>query len=785
MTLPVAGDRGPQRLSAFLLIFGLLATVFVATAAVPPVTAMAASSTYGFPGETVTVLLTRQQTGPAASVWTITAPPHTTIISAGGNNGGGSGSLNCSIISASLAQCSPSTGQGWGAADRVIMTLAISPLAAAGSYQGSSAAAGDTAIFTVVVLAPPAPAVDSPTPGMETLDRRPRIEGSKQAGNSVTVDIDGRPQCIVPADVLTSWSCTVSDQLEYGHHSLTAVQSSPAGSPSPPSPPIPFTVLEPAHIGLSQAGAEYAIPGRSVARRLTVANNGPGTARSVTIGVSSREIHITECRHAGEAFPCSALTDGDFALGDVAVGASVSLDLAVSVSTDTPAGATATMKATAMSASQPASPVSSTADLRVVALPPPKILTPVPGSVSMVRQPVVGGTGDPLSRVSVSANAEPVCIAVPVDAAGVWSCPVPAQLPVGRIRVTASQQDSNGLASAEAFTTFTVGIRPPAITSPPSGTHTAEQHPRVSGNSDYPGALVAVSYVNGNVCTSIVAANGTWSCTPTIQFNPGAVQIRATQSVNGLTSASSEEAVFIVLAPPDGIAAGSNLALPVTGSAPARPPTVHTPISIESGTGVQEGAGARPTPELESGRNPIPMYIRFGAFAIIPGEVAMLSGIIGPSDADEAETVVIRGSLNTGLIYRSVSTLPNGQCTVSTRNFSCTVVLQPGQRAELTIRFIADKLNAPSSARQRVTVTSSDSSRNNSTTTTVPIHGASSDTAVLSGLISSFPGTVLPLLALFMLALAATVTERRKAALGAGSAPDQSERKPEEKPRGT
>lgn len=100
MTLPVVSDRGTQRLSAFLLILGLLATLFVTTAAAPPVTTMTASSASGFPGETVTVLLTRQQTDPAVRFWTITAPLHTTIIDAGGNNGGGSGTLTCSIISA-------------------------------------------------------------------------------------------------------------------------------------------------------------------------------------------------------------------------------------------------------------------------------------------------------------------------------------------------------------------------------------------------------------------------------------------------------------------------------------------------------------------------------------------------------------------------------------------------------------------------------------------------------------------------------------------------------------
>lgn len=798
MTLPVGRVRGIPLLSACLLVLGLLATLFVTTAAAPPVIAMTASSASGFPGETVTVLLTRQQTDPAVRFWTITAPLHTTIIDAQVNERGGSGSLTCSI-SASWAQCSPSAGLGWAPANEVLLTLAISPLANAGSYQGTSATADGITAFTVVILAPPVPTVDLPTPGMQSLNRQPRIVGGKQAGNSVTVAMDGRTQCTVPADVLTSWSCEISDHVEYGHHTLTAVQSSPAGSPSPASSPISFTVLEPAHLVLNQAGAESAIPGRTVARRLTVANNGPGTARSVTISVSAREIQITGCRLSGAAFPCSALTDGDLALGDLAAGASASLDLDISISADTPAGATATMKSTVASASEPTSPVNVTAALKAVALPAPEVLTPVPDSVSMVRQPVVGGTGDPLSRVSVSANAEPICIGAPVDASGAWSCPVPAQLPVGKIRITASQQDINGLKSAEALTTFTAGIQPPAITSPFSATQSVELRPRVGGNSGYPGALVAVSHVNGTVCTSIVAANGTWSCTPMTPFNPGTVGIRATQAMNDVTSTSSEEVVFSVLAPPgavdlvdeaasrlrmDGIAEESHLTLPVTGAVPAGPSAVQLPKPIEAGVEVPESAISHPTPETVSGRDPIPVHIRFDAYSITPGEAAMLRGIIGPSDADTAEALLISGSLNRGLRYRSVSTTSKGQCTVSTRNFSCTVELQPGQHAQLTIRFVADKLNAPASAQQRVTVASSDSSRNNSTTTTVPIDTAGSEAAVLSGQISSFPGTVLPLLALFMLALAATVTERRQPVLGTGSPPNQNDRKSEEKTRG-
>lgn len=155
------------------------------------------------------------------------------------------------------------------------------------------------------------------------------------------------------------------------------------------------------------------------------------------------------------------------------------------------------------------------------------------------------------------------------------------------------------------------------------------------------------------------------------------------------------------------------------------------------------------------------MDLRFSSGTMVPGEATRMMAALGPNRTASSVTVLVNGTVNKGMIYRSVTADPAGDCVVATRSFSCTMVLEPGQGAELAIRLIADKLNAPDSARQQLTVTSSNAAQNNSTTVTAKVLGLS-EAGGLAAQVSAFPGPIVPLIALFLLALAATETERRQ-----------------------
>jgi hypothetical protein len=103
-----------------------------------------------------------------------------------------------------------------------------------------------------------------------------------------------------------------------------------------------------------------------------------------------------------------------------------------------------------------------------------------------------------------------------------------------------------------------------------------------------------------------------------------------------------------------------------------------------------------------------------------------------------------------------------GSCEVLTLTFRCSVTLQPGRTAAVTIRVLPDALKAPARIVQQIAV-STDGSRSNAMTSVVRLDGGkSSDTERLAGQISDFPGSMVVTLAMLLFAIAATATRRRQ-----------------------
>jgi subtilase family protein/Big-like domain-containing protein len=86
----------------------------------------------------------------------------------------------------------------------------------------------------------------------------------------------------------------------------------------------------------------------------------------------------------------------------------------------------------------------------------------------------------------------------------------------------------------------------PAITSPAGGATLTSTQPQISGTGT-PGDTVTVSSGTTVVCTAVVGAGGTWSCTPALALPAGAATLTATQAdqTNNPSAASAPVAITV------------------------------------------------------------------------------------------------------------------------------------------------------------------------------------------------------------------------------------------------
>jgi hypothetical protein len=96
----------------------------------------------------------------------------------------------------------------------------------------------------------------------------------------------------------------------------------------------------------------------------------------------------------------------------------------------------------------------------------------------------------------------------------------------------------------------TGNIAPPDITTPAQGATTTDSTPAISGTGT-PGATVTVKEGTTVLCVAIVAANGTWTCSPTTPLPAGPHTVTATQSLNGNTSGADSTTFTVVPDPSD------------------------------------------------------------------------------------------------------------------------------------------------------------------------------------------------------------------------------------------
>ncbi|MBU6188747.1 MAG: FG-GAP repeat protein, partial [Betaproteobacteria bacterium] len=146
--------------------------------------------------------------------------------------------------------------------------------------------------------------------------------------------------------------------------------------------------------------------------------------------------------------------------------------------------------------------------------------------------PTLSGTGTPGDAITIRDAAGRVIASAIVQPDGSWSATPTQPLPEGANALSVTATDSAGNESAAASLPITIDTRgpaaPAAVLTPASDTGTSgdgltsDDTPTLSGSGASPGDRISVTMPGtGEVLTATVAADGSWSVTPTLPLANG------------------------------------------------------------------------------------------------------------------------------------------------------------------------------------------------------------------------------------------------------------------------
>ncbi|MEJ5312433.1 MAG: Ig-like domain-containing protein, partial [Anaerolineae bacterium] len=164
---------------------------------------------------------------------------------------------------------------------------------------------------------------------------------------------------------------------------------------------------------------------------------------------------------------------------------------------------------------------------------PVTVTAPISGTVTNDNTPTFVGTGEPGADITIYDEEGNVVCTTTVNPDGSWSCTPTVPLAEGEQTFEVTQTDAAGNESSPVEVTVTIDTVAPApvtITAPISGTATNDNTPTFAGTGE-PGSQIKVYDAGGNViCTTTVAGDGSWSCTPSTPLAEGEQTFEVTQT---------------------------------------------------------------------------------------------------------------------------------------------------------------------------------------------------------------------------------------------------------------
>ncbi|WP_386071099.1 Ig-like domain-containing protein [Tahibacter sp. UC22_41] len=294
---------------------------------------------------------------------------------------------------------------------------------AAGNTSTDSAAS----TFTIDTTAPPAPVLANPANGSTTGNTLPTVNGTAEPSSSVSVIVDGTPRGTATANASGDWSFTLATPLADGPHTARARATDAVGNTGPDSATSTFTVDT-----IAPAAPVLANPanGSTTGNTLPTVNGTAEPSSSVSVIVDGTPRGTATANGSGDwSFTLATpLTDGPH-----------------------------TAKATASDAAGNTSPDSNGTTFTVDTQPPPApvVVAPANGGTAVISQPVVSGTAEPGSSVTVVIDGATAGTVI-ASGAGAWQL-TPAPLLDGTHTAKARARDGAGNTGVDSATsTFQV-----------------------------------------------------------------------------------------------------------------------------------------------------------------------------------------------------------------------------------------------------------------------------------------------------------------------------------------
>ncbi|MFN8446265.1 MAG: Ig-like domain-containing protein [Caldilineaceae bacterium] len=343
--------------------------------------------------------------------------------------------------------------------------------------------------ITIDTLAPAAPILVSPLSGAVLSVTLPIILGTAEADSVIHVYADGSVICSTTANGLGSYSCTVTAALLEGNHVITATAIDLVGNVSVPSNSVSITISNATPDTQAPITPTLTAPtAGSLLNTATPLITGNAEATS-TVKVYNQGVLICSVTaNSGGQFQCTpspALQQGNNSL-------------------------TATATDAAQNVSQSSAGVLFTIDS--IAPAAPTIASPATNSVLNITTPLIVGTAEAGSSVSVREGNQALCATI-ANSTGNWSC-TPAVLAAGTHTLLVTATDTAGNSSSAATRTFMIDLAPPlapTMTSPAPDSITGDSTPTLHGTGEIGAYLTAT--LAGQVLTTTVGADGHWRVT--------------------------------------------------------------------------------------------------------------------------------------------------------------------------------------------------------------------------------------------------------------------------------
>lgn len=410
--------------------------------------------------------------------------------------------------------------------------------------------------ITIDTTAPLAPLItsiiDDVSPGSGPLDKgqitndsRPTLNGTGEAGATITLYDNGITYATTTVNSNGFWSFTPTDALGEGNHLFTARATDAAGNQGDAS--ADFLII-----------VDTLIP--NAPSIVTVTDN-VGTIQNLTSGQSTND-NTPTLTGVTEADSIVTIRDGNTVIGTTTSDASGNWSF-------TPAPAlsegshslTATVTDGAGNISPAAPPFVVVVDTLAPAAPSiTSVIDDQPGSTLLTNgqltndaQPTLSGTTEANAIVTIRSNGTIIGTAN-ADGSGSWSFTPTNALAQGEniFTVTATDVAGNTSGASASFTVLVDSVAPSApviltvqdntapTTGPiPNGQISNESRPALSGTGEV-GATITVLSDGQPIGTTIVGAGGTWNFTPSTALGNGlhTLTVTATDSA-GNTSLPS------------------------------------------------------------------------------------------------------------------------------------------------------------------------------------------------------------------------------------------------------